>query len=182
MDKQSLRSRLSKERELLPLSVRTEASVKITENMLWLASDAQRIGTYLSFGSEVDTIDAISVWMLEGKQVYVPRMIGEDFEWVRLADFKSLATHPLGIQEPVNGEIIDIIELDLVFVPMFGFDDLLHRIGHGKGCFDRALKNYAGKKIGLSFAAGHVETVYPSENDISLDIILTDQEIYSKHR
>jgi len=182
MDKQSLRSRLSKERDLIPPSVRNEASVKITENMLWLASDAQRIGTYLSFGSEVDTIDAISVWLLEGKEVFVPRMTGEDFQWVRITDFNSLATHPFGIQEPVGGEVVDIVSLDLVFVPMFGFDDQLHRIGHGKGCFDRALKNYTGKKIGLCFAAGHVDTVYPTENDISLDIILTEIEIYSKHR
>lgn len=182
MDKQSLRSRLSKERDLLSPAARNEACVKITENMLWLASEAQRIGTYLSFGSEVDTIDAISVWLLEGKEVYVPRMTGEDFEWVRLADFKSLTDHPFGMQEPVNGEIIDIAVLDVVFVPMFCFDDQLHRIGHGKGCFDRALKNYAGKKIGLCYAAGHVESIYPTENDVSLDIILTDQEIYSKHR
>lgn len=182
MDKLIVRGRLAQERDQIPPQIRSEASVKITENMLWLANDVQRIGTYLSFASEVDTIDAISAWLLEGKEVYIPRMTGEDFEWVRIRDFKSLATNSFGIPEPVDGEVIDIVDLDLVFVPMFGFDDLLHRIGHGKGCFDRALKNYAGKKIGLCFAAGYVETVYPTENDVSLDIVLTEKEIYSKHR
>ncbi|MGB7594420.1 MAG: 5-formyltetrahydrofolate cyclo-ligase [Erysipelotrichaceae bacterium] len=182
MDKQTLRQQFAQARDLIPSLVRSEASVKITENMLWLASEVQRIGTYLSFGSEVDTIEAISVWLLEGKEVYVPRMTGDDFEWVQIKDFKSLAANSFGIQEPVDGEVVDIASLDLVFVPMFGFDDQLHRIGHGKGCFDRALKNYAGKKIGLCFVAGYVETIYPTESDVSLDIILTEQEIYSKHR
>lgn len=182
MDKQTLRTRLAEERDLIPPQIRIEASAKITENMLWLANDVQRIGIYISFSSEVDTIDAITTWLLEGKEIYVPRMLGDDFQWIHLKDFKSLKTSSFGIAEPIEGEIVGIDALDIVFVPILGFDDALHRIGHGKGCFDRALKNYAGKKIGLSYAQAHVETIYPTENDIPLDIILTEKEIYSKHR
>jgi 5-formyltetrahydrofolate cyclo-ligase len=182
MDKQTLRNRLAQARDLIPPAQRSEASAKITENLLWLASDSKRIGTYLSFESEVDTIDAVTAWLWEGKEVFVPRMTGEDFEWVRIMDFKSLSTNSFGIAEPISGEVVDIAYLDLVVVPMFGFDEMLHRIGHGKGCFDRALKDYAGKKIGLCYAAGYVETIYPTQSDVSLDIILTETEIYSKHR
>ncbi|TFG83245.1 MAG: 5-formyltetrahydrofolate cyclo-ligase [Erysipelotrichales bacterium] len=182
MNNQTLRTRLAQARYRLPMQRRIEASAKISDNILWLASDAHRIGTYLSFASEVDTIDAIMAWLGDGKEVYVPRMTGDDFQWIRLKDFKTLATNSFGIPEPIEGESIDIAQLDVVFVPMFGFDDELHRIGHGKGCFDRGIKNYAGRKIGLCYAEGYVDSIFPSSTDVAMDIIITEKEIYSKHR
>jgi 5-formyltetrahydrofolate cyclo-ligase len=182
MDKQSLRASLALSRDKLSPQFRTEASAKITENMLWLAEDAKRIGTYLSFESEVDTIDAIISWLYTGKEVYVPRMQGADFIWMRLKDFKNLENNAFGIPEPIDGESVDVDTLDVVFVPMFGFDDALHRIGHGKGCFDRALNSYTGKKIGLCYAMGHVDTIYPSVSDIPMDIVITENEIFSQRR
>ncbi len=182
MNKQALRKSLREQRNQLPMQTRIEASSKITENAMWLANDVNRIGTYLSFSFEVDTIDSISSWLLEGKEIFVPRMLKDDFEWVHLKDFKSLKTNQFGVSEPSEGDIVDISTLDIVFVPLLGFDDALHRIGYGKGCFDRALKNYAGKKIGLCYAMGYVETIYPTENDVPLDIVITEKEIVSKHR
>lgn len=182
MDKHTLRTRLALERDAIPPQNRITASAHIIENAIWLANEAKRIGIYISFSSEVDTIDAITTWLLEGKEIFVPRMLGDDFQWVRLNDFKTLKTNDFGIAEPVDGEIVDIDSLDIVFVPLLGFDEALHRIGHGKGCFDRALKNYGGKKIGLSYAQAYVKTIYPTPSDVALDIIITEKEIYSRHR
>ena len=180
--KQALRKALRMQRDRLAPQERANASALITENVVWMAGDAKNIGIYLSFSSEVDTIDAIATWLWEDKNIYVPRMQGDDFQWVKLTDFKSFAVNSLGICEPLEGEIVETAALDLIFVPLLGFDDVHHRIGYGKGCYDRALKGYTGLKVGLCYAMGYVETTYPSEHDIPLDVIITEKEIFSLHR
>ena len=44
-----------------------------------------------------------------------------------------------GIPEPLGGYRVEEQEMDLVFVPLLAFDQLGHRVGYGKGYYDRFL-------------------------------------------
>ena len=84
------------------------------------------------------------------------------------------------IPEPLLGEIIPPASLDLVLVPLLGFDREGHRVGYGKGFYDRFLMQCSKDciKIGLSYfePVDHLEDA--GEFDVPLDICITPQEVY----
>jgi 5-formyltetrahydrofolate cyclo-ligase len=72
-----------------------------------------------------------------------------------------------GIAEPIQGNLVDTKEIDLVLVPLLAFDKEGHRVGYGKGYYDRFLEQCRSdcKKIGLSF----FNSVEKIEDATSLD-------------
>jgi 5-formyltetrahydrofolate cyclo-ligase len=50
-----------------------------------------------------------------------------------------LKVNSWGIPEPQNGEITDPQDIDVVLIPMLIFDKIGHRVGYGKGFYDRFL-------------------------------------------
>ncbi|HTV43475.1 MAG TPA: 5-formyltetrahydrofolate cyclo-ligase [Candidatus Sulfotelmatobacter sp.] len=99
-------------------------------------------------------------------QVYQPR---------RIADLHvEILSGKFGIREPVETCLaIPPNELDLVLAPgvAFGLDG--HRLGRGKGYYDRLLQNFSGMKVGIAFDEQVVEAVPSEPNDVRMDVILT---------
>jgi 5-formyltetrahydrofolate cyclo-ligase len=179
--KDALRKTLRESRDAMTQDQRLSASAKITSDVLWLAGDVKKIGIYLSMKSEVDTIEIITSCLLDHKEVYLPKVQGKELLWIRIDDFKSLKPSSFGVLEPMEGETLPISDIELMFVPMLGFDSSLHRIGYGAGFYDRALKNYHGIKVGLCYASGQVDHIATHPNDIPMDVVITENEIISKH-
>lgn len=65
----------------------------------------------------------------------------------------QLVTTAWGIQEPRHGIPTETEKIDLVLVPLLAFDKNGHRVGYGKGFYDRFLSQCRPDclKIGLSF-------------------------------
>jgi 5-formyltetrahydrofolate cyclo-ligase len=79
-----------------------------------------------------------------------------------------------GIREPApTGIAMPLDDLDLVLVPGIAFDLHGHRLGRGKGFYDRMLQDFKGKKAGIAFDEQIVETVPAEKNDVKMDFILT---------
>ncbi|MGO8764268.1 MAG: 5-formyltetrahydrofolate cyclo-ligase [Limisphaerales bacterium] len=79
-----------------------------------------------------------------------------------------------GIREPATGCIeVPLADLDLALVPGVAFDLRGHRLGRGKGYYDRLLENFRGKKIGIAFQEQFVEAVPAEGLDVKMDVILT---------
>ncbi len=57
------------------------------------------------------------------------------------------------IPEPERGEIMDPLRLELVLVPLLAFDLHGHRVGYGKGYYDRFLQRCSPSviRLGVSF-------------------------------
>ncbi len=66
-------------------------------------------------------------------------------------------------------------DLDIIIVPGIAFDKRGYRIGYGAGFYDRFLKDFRGKKIGVAFDCCIVERVPVSKNDVPVDVILTEK-------
>ena len=64
--------------------------------------------------------------------------------------------------------------MDLILVPGVAFDKKLHRMGFGKGYYDRFLKDKKIYKIGVCFQEQIREEIPVSDMDISMDEIVTD--------
>jgi 5-formyltetrahydrofolate cyclo-ligase len=65
----------------------------------------------------------------------------------------QLKTNSWGIQEPKQGVPCELVKIDLVLVPLLAYDKQGHRLGYGKGYYDKFLPlcKKDCKKIGISF-------------------------------
>jgi 5-formyltetrahydrofolate cyclo-ligase len=61
----------------------------------------------------------------------------------------------------------------LVIVPRLAFDAQGHRLGLGKGFYDRMLQDFRGKKAGIAFDEQIVDAVPAEKNDVKMDFVLT---------
>ena len=163
------RNRLSKEQI-------TEKS-KIIKEKLFRTQEykkAKIIMFYVSFGSEVETMEMIKE-SLKDKTVCVPIVKGDEMAASIIKNTKELnKRNQYGILEPSPIKEIKKEDIDLVIVPGVAFDKRNHRIGYGKGYYDKFLKGYKGKTIGLAFSLQILEIIPNSEWDVKLDKIISE--------
>ena len=120
-------------------------------------------------------------FMNPGIRTIVPKVIDpETMVHVSVNDDTEYVQNELGILEPVEGELIDPIDMDLVFVPLLAFDTEGNRVGFGKGYYDRFLAACRSDviKVGLSFfpPIGKVEDI--DTWDIPLTYCITPERMY----
>ncbi|MEO7658716.1 MAG: 5-formyltetrahydrofolate cyclo-ligase [Pyrinomonadaceae bacterium] len=86
-----------------------------------------------------------------------------------------------GIREPVSGEMIAPSELDIVLVPLLCFDESGHRVGYGKGFYDKLLSICRPdcRKLGLSFFPPVLKITDTAPHDIQLDACITPERMFS---
>lgn len=98
-----------------------------------------------------------------------------------LTDNTVIKKNALNIPEPIDGIPIQNNVIDVVFIPLLAFDKQGHRVGYGKGFYDRFLASCKADiiKVGLSFfdAEPLIEDVL--ETDIALDYCVTPEQIFS---
>ena len=80
--------------------------------------------------------------------------------------------------DPEYGIRVDKKDIDVIIVPLLGFDDKQNRLGHGKGYYDRFLKDCKALKIGVAFSVQKLDEVLTDENDVPLDMIITEKEVH----
>ena len=85
-----------------------------------------------------------------------------------------------GIREPNGCEIVDPSSIDVVLVPLLCFDTSGHRVGYGKGFYDRFLMKLRPdcQKIGVTYwppAHGPIDT---HDGDRTLDLCITPDETF----
>jgi len=80
--------------------------------------------------------------------------------------------------DPQTATKISLDECVGILVPGVAFDRKGHRLGYGKGFYDRALENFRGLKVGVGFSMQVISETLPNEAfDIAMDMIVTDREI-----
>lgn len=84
----------------------------------------------------------------------VPRVnhTTEEMENFLFEGFHQLEKNKWDILEPQKGKKIESKEIDLVLIPLLVFDEEGHRVGYGKGFYDKLLSKCKPdcKRIGLS--------------------------------
>ncbi|HJJ51166.1 MAG TPA: 5-formyltetrahydrofolate cyclo-ligase, partial [Methanocorpusculum sp.] len=68
--------------------------------------------------------------------------------------------------------------IDVVLVPMVGFDRVGHRLGYGAGYYDRFFeKNPNIPRIGMAYACQEMECIPSEWFDARMDLIVTEDEV-----
>ena len=62
---------------------------------------------------------------------------------------------------------------------MIGFDSACYRLGYGGGFFDRTLASMTNAPfvIGVGYELGRLDTIFPQEHDIPMDVVVTEERI-----
>jgi 5-formyltetrahydrofolate cyclo-ligase len=86
----------------------------------------------------------------------------------------------INILEPLETEVIDPLDIDMVLVPMLAFDDRGNRVGFGKGYYDRYLSRCRQDciKVGLSYFEAVDSINDANEFDVPLNFCITPQKVY----
>lgn len=131
---------------------------------------------------EVNTDYILNILAGKDKNIVLSRSNFEDFSMSHylLTDNTTLRKNAYNIPEPVDGVEIQTSQLEVIFVPLLAFDKVGHRIGYGKGFYDRFLAQCDPEtiKIGLSFFEPHADIFEVSTSDIKLDYCLTPQQVF----
>ncbi|PKM69898.1 MAG: 5-formyltetrahydrofolate cyclo-ligase [Firmicutes bacterium HGW-Firmicutes-19] len=173
--KADIRKEMILKRQELPLSLRLLKEEQVKEHVLMAIGDAKRIGIYCSARGEVDTYGLMEHWFWdEDISIYAPKVDGDEMDFYRIRSFKDLEKGRFDILEPKTKDIIDPKILDVIIIPIVAFDQFKHRIGYGKGYFDRYLKKTSARKIGIAFSFQEVDEILVDPFDVDCDIVITE--------
>ena len=183
--KPALRKEYRERRESLTESRIEEWSIEISNRCLSL--DLWNYSLYHLFmtakkNKEVDTSYLLSVLQGKDKQPVVPKISdGYILEHYLLTDQTPLKINRWGKPEPVSGIPIMAEQIEVVFVPLLTFDRQGHRVGYGKGYYDRFLAQCSNStlRIGLSFFDPVTKIEDVDAHDIALDFAITPREVYT---
>ena len=84
-----------------------------------------------------------------------------------------------GIKLRVPPQQISPVIPDCFLIPGMAFDQSGNRLGKGKGWYDYYLKNIRGKKIGVCFQEQLVNEVPVNDDDIQMDVVITDSGVFN---
>jgi 5-formyltetrahydrofolate cyclo-ligase len=138
----------------------------------------------LSKNNEPDTWMIIDRVRREFPQIKIslPRVKEHgELENVYFEGLHQLQTTSWGIQEPKQGVITPTERIDIVIVPLLAFDSAGHRVGYGKGYYDKFLMKCRidCRKIGLSFFPPVQQISDVNQNDIALTSCLEPSGAHS---
>jgi 5-formyltetrahydrofolate cyclo-ligase len=130
--------------------------------------------------NELDTSFIINKLKSEQKNIIVPKISNNELVHVAINDETEFCLNDYGIKEPNDGNHFIIENLDIIFIPLLAFDVEGHRVGYGKGYYDRFLKltNNSTLKIGLSFFDPINKIRDIDDNDVKLDYCVTPKQVH----
>ncbi len=182
MPKQSIRTQFLVERKSRPIDSCIDASAKVQQRFLRssLFRRADCLALYSAINNEVAT-DAVAMLAIEaGKTLVYPRIKGDDLEFVEVQSLSDLVPGAFGVLEPMGCRMVAVAALDLIIVPGVVFDHVGHRLGYGRGFYDRALSLCRTDclKVGFAYDAQLVESLPAAKHDKALSVLMTESQTF----
>jgi 5-formyltetrahydrofolate cyclo-ligase len=188
MTKAELRKLYLLKRSELSVAEIAEASKKIADRFFREIElgEVKSLSTFIRIAkfNEVDT-SAIYYRLWKDRpwvRTYAPRTDVESGELENLMIFPDtpLTENRWGVREPAAGESIDPALIDVVIVPVLCADAEGHRVGYGKGFYDRFLTKCRSSclKIGVNYFGPVSEPIDSAEHDVRLDACITPEALY----
>jgi len=183
-EKRRLRTLLRQRRRALSAQDVRKNSQRIAARLCAQAMfhQARQILLYSSDENEVETEGLWQAACRRGIDVYYPRVTADkqEVEFVRRHDNEPLIPGVFDIPVPPGEDLLtSVAQTDLVLIPGVGFDRAGHRLGRGRGYYDRVLRNLlAGAlRVGLAHDYQIVSHIPIDEHDERVDYIVTEKRL-----
>jgi 5-formyltetrahydrofolate cyclo-ligase len=135
---------------------------------------------YYPIKNEISPLPLIEKAQKTGKKIAFPICnIKNDTLYFRtINSINELTPSHFGIPEPLlsNEEPI-LTEHTVVIVPALAFSKDGHRLGYGKGYYDKFLRDFRGISVGFSYSSLVLDSLPTDKHDIPLKIIATESEV-----
>ena len=180
IQKKELRKEIRERKRDIPVERLRDMSRSVCKRLLEeeRLRDASTVMMYYPLADEVDVTPVIERLWEEGKTVVLPKVTGETTMVLhRYAGKGDLKVGAFGILEPC-GEVFDDYEaIDVAVIPGMAFDSVCHRLGRGKGYYDRFLPLLHARvyKIGVCFPFQLLDEIPTDEHDIAMDAVLSTE-------
>jgi 5-formyltetrahydrofolate cyclo-ligase len=190
--RRELRQRLADQRRALPPSTRIAAAQGLRRSLEQLPeylTDTRVAGYWASHG-ELPLNLAIAPLAGRGQQFLLPVIgAGKQLRFAPWQAGDAVQPNRYGIPEPATPtELLEPFQLDLVFVPLLGFDRRGNRLGHGGGYYDRSfaflneqVRPTEPLLVGVGYAFQELPQVEEEAWDVPLDFIATERELIDCH-
>ena len=133
-------------------------------------SKADVIASYFSFGTEPSTVELNQAILEKGKALLLPRINGENIDWVQWNGSAETLQQNGKFHEPTGELFTNLDSIDLVLVPALAIDPDGFRLGQGGGFYDRALPQLRAWKHGIVYNYERMEHDLPREPwDVPMD-------------
>lgn len=176
MDKQALALAKREQRQNYSVVQRMPWDRVIHDDVVAIAEAYQIIGVYAAYMGEVDTYGIIETLLWDvNKIIVLPRIEAGTMNFYRIQSLDDLEVGHFGILEP-RGNASFVPEM--MVVPMSAFNTACHRIGYGKGYYDRYLSAHPSFKVGVAYDFQKIDASFEDQNDIACDVIVTEKELY----
>ena len=198
MTKQSIRNEVLVARDAMNPMIRDMLSNTIMDNLISteIFISSRIVYLYSSIRNEVDTVEIIEYCLKSGKKValpcsYISQGIPKmDFYYINSR--VDLINGFKGILEPDRrkASVIKANDMpDSIIVPGVAFDYNMNRIGYGKGFYDKYFiehgYNYRSMKpnlVGLCYDFQTGYDITPDENDVRMNVIVTENGVFYGER
>ncbi len=148
--------------------------------------EARHIALYLPNDGEVDLSALIDRACGEQKTLYLPVLRGHSLRFAPVTPRTRLRLNRFGIPEPAlpPSQLRDARRLDLILMPLVGFDEKGNRLGMGGGFYDRSLAFMHGEArrphprlVGVAFERQRLPALPHAPWDVPLRAVLTESRL-----
>ncbi|WP_236645269.1 5-formyltetrahydrofolate cyclo-ligase [Aidingimonas lacisalsi] len=190
--RRQLRRDLRQRRRSLSTRQQRRASGSLCQRLRQLPEvrRARRVALYLPNDGEIDPTPLIDWLQRRNAEVYLPvlRPLAHNRLWfIRYDRHTPMRRNRFGIHEPDTrhgahrARRRPVWALDLVLLPLVGFDSRGQRLGMGGGFYDRSLAFTRHRRprpvlIGAAHACQEVDHLPSADWDVPLDAIVSDQQ------
>ncbi len=190
-EKIELRKMLRQRRNALDRAHQQRAAENLVSQLQALPAfqQSEYIALYLANDGEIDPARVLRWSLAHGKRCYVPVIMGGKKSALRFAEITAhtrFQSNRFGIKEPAvpADQLISARELDLVLLPLVGFDRRGNRIGMGGGFYDTTFSfkktgpQNLPRLVGLAHEIQRVDTIDTDHWDVPISAVVTDQRVY----
>jgi 5-formyltetrahydrofolate cyclo-ligase len=186
----TLRHTLISTRKQLSPKLQAEKSALIVSSVLQCPAfiNASNIAIYHAVNGEADPAALSNKILPSGKQkrFYLPILSPNKNQGLLFGEFTTktkFKNNKFNIPEPLfNADaLVEGRSLDLIIVPLLGFDSNGNRLGMGGGYYDRCFAFKKGKKtkpvlLGFAYDFQQIDSLNPESWDVRLDMIATESQ------
>ncbi len=191
-NKTKLRQQLRAARTSIQPTQRSQAaeSLAIKAKQLDYYQTAKNLALYWPHDDEISTMPLLSQAIEEKKNCFLPVLLIDPRQKLAFASYSPetpLVKNRYGILEPelTFARLIGLMELDLIYVPLVGFDSQGRRLGRGGGFYDatfadfhKSSKSKWPKLVGLAYSCQHIDEVPADTWDWQLDAVVTESDVF----
>ena len=153
---------------------------------------AQRIAAYRSADGEIDPSPLLALAQSRAKRIHLPVLRPHPSPRLWFVEYRPgdpMKKNVYGILEPARrGRRIRLPQaIDLLLIPLVGFDDQCNRLGMGGGFYDHTLAYLRRRRhwrrpllVGVAHECQRVARIEASPWDVPLDLVVTESALYPR--